>query len=265
MKSPFLKRWYCNFQQFSQGPFARTSKNPVLEQTAIWNRPVFSINQGEEIFTERWKLAKQIFRPFVHSPSTTALPLFPFSHARATFSSAASLKTLSCLQLRNYFQIRPKASFHTYPHCLFAGVMTDPSTHGVKMWLLLPCETAPTPLCPAVWEGSSSSPRYLHHPFGMWHCRWAGRQRREPLIFAKSALSLMHRGGEGSVSRALSLWLRQWAKQGDRSLGGTRYRAEQRGDKRDHGKERIMGEWTMQNSTCYSRGGFRKKKILCAW
>lgn len=109
------------------------------------------------------------------------------------------------------------------------------------MWLLLPCETAPTLPCPAAWEGSSSSPRYLHYPLG---CGIAGGQggRGESLFFfPKSALSLMHRGGEGSVSRVLSLGLRQWAKQGKRALGGTRYRAEQGEDKRHYAEERIMG------------------------
>lgn len=129
------------------------------------------------------------------------------------------------------------------------------------MWLLLPASILP---CPAVWEDPSSPPKYLHYPFGMWHCRWTGRQRREALIFPKSALILMHRGGEGWVSRALSLQMKQWAKQGKGALGGTRYRAEQRGDKRDHGEEKIMGEWGMQNSTCYGRGGSRgKKNPLC--
>lgn len=47
---------------------------------------------------------------------------------------------------------------------------------------------------PAAWEGSSSSPKYLQHPFGMWHSRWIGRKRREPQIFPKSAqIILMER------------------------------------------------------------------------
>jgi len=53
MKSPFLKQRCWIFQQFSQGLFARTSKEIVLEQTVVWNRPVFSTTWGEEIFTQR--------------------------------------------------------------------------------------------------------------------------------------------------------------------------------------------------------------------
>lgn len=79
MKSPYLKQWYWNFQQFSQGSFARISKKIVLEQTAVQNRLVFSITQGEEIFTERWKLGKHSFRP-AHGPSTKAFFFIPSSH-----------------------------------------------------------------------------------------------------------------------------------------------------------------------------------------
>lgn len=130
MKSPFLKQWYCNFQQFSQRPFARTSKNSVLEQTAIWNRPVFSINQGEEIFTERWKLVKPIFRPFVHSPSTRAFSLFPFSHARATLSSGSQPQNTAIPVAQKLFSDQTESQF-SHLSSLFIRWSDDRS---IQLW-----------------------------------------------------------------------------------------------------------------------------------
>lgn len=94
MKSPFLNQWYWNFQQFSQGPFARTSKKTVLEQTAVRNRPVFSITWGEEIFTEV-KIREAKLQTFYALSQPRSLLLIPCSHMQEPhFPLAASLKAL---------------------------------------------------------------------------------------------------------------------------------------------------------------------------
>lgn len=97
MKSPFLKQWYWNSQQFSQGLFPRTSKKTVLEQTAIWNRPVFSITWGEEIFTEV-KISEAKLQIFCARPKHQSFLLRLPSHMQEPhFPLAASLKALSFL------------------------------------------------------------------------------------------------------------------------------------------------------------------------
>lgn len=137
--------------------------------------------------------------------------------------------------------------------------MTGPSSSGVKPWFLLPCETPLEITMSCCVGGSCSSPKYLHYPFWMWHSRKAGERAS---YLSQKCPKFGACDGERSVSRAQSLQLGQWAKQGNRAVRGSRYRAEQGGDKRDHGEESIKGEWGMQSSTCYSRGGFRKKSFV---
>lgn len=175
-----------------------------MEQTCVFYKP------GRRNVHREVKISRANPQTFCAQFRHQSSLLAPLSHARAAFSSAASLQALSFLQLRNYFQISPTASFHTYPPCLSAGVMTGPSRYGVKAWLLLPWETAFISCVGGIQLSSQISPLSLLDVAFQVDRKAEERSSDLP----RSALNWVDCDGERSVSRALSLQLRRWAKQG---------------------------------------------------